>query len=245
MSAVPGLVALAAGATALAVVLLLPARPRLRAGPQPVAQPVAVAGAGWMLRYRPLWCLLAGLAGAVFVGGPVGPVVGAGAAVGTWVVIGRAEPPALRRRRERARADLPHVVGLLASALRSGAATGEAVRLVCTALPGAAADRLAPVSARLALGADPVQVWEQLADDDSLGPLGRALARAQATGAPVVRSVERLADELAAGARAEVEDRARAVGVKAALPLGLCLLPAFVLVGIVPLVAGLLGTVGL
>jgi hypothetical protein len=35
-----------------------------------------------------------------------------------------------------------------------------------------------------------------------------------------------------------VGTRARAVGVKAALPLGVCLLPAFVLVGVVPLVAG-------
>jgi len=30
--------------------------------------------------------------------------------------------------------------------------------------------------------------------------------------------------------------------VKAAVPLGLCLLPAFVLIGIVPLVAGLMST---
>lgn len=245
MSTVPGTVALSALAAALAVALLLPARPRLRDGP-PVPSPAEDGGGrDWMLRYRSLWCLLAGLAGAVFVGGPAGPVAGAVAGVGVWVVIGRAEPAELRRRREQTRADLPHVVGLLGSALRSGAATGEAVGVVCAALPGAAADRLAPVAARLALGADPVRVWEQLAADDALGPLGRALARAQVSGAPVVRSVERLADELAATARAEVEDRARAVGVKAALPLGLCLLPAFVLIGIVPLVAGLLGTVGL
>jgi Flp pilus assembly protein TadB len=246
MSAGTGLVAVAAGAAALAAALTVPGRPRLRAGPERTTpSPGPTSGAGWMLRYRPLWSLLAGLAGAVFVGGPVGPAAGFAGAVGVWVVIGRAEPPAVRRLREQAVADLPHVVGLLASALRSGAATGEAVRVVGAALPGSAADRLAPVSARLALGADPVQVWEQLAEDDALGPLGRALARAQVTGAPVVRSVERLADELAASARAETEDRARAVGVKAALPLGLCLLPAFVLIGIVPLVAGLLGTVGL
>ena len=55
----------------------------------------------------------------------------------------------------------------------------------------------------------------------------------------MVAAVERLADDLGHQARADVEDRARAVGVKAAVPLGLCLLPAFVLIGIVPLVAGL------
>jgi hypothetical protein len=37
-----------------------------------------------------------------------------------------------------------------------------------------------------------------------------------------------------------VEDQARAVGVKAAVPLGLCLLPSFLLIGVVPVVIGLL-----
>ena len=58
-------------------------------------------------------------------------------------------------------------------------------------------------------------------------------------------TVERLAADLAGRARAETEERARAVGVKAAIPLGVCLLPAFVLVGIVPLVAGLLASLRL
>ena len=47
--------------------------------------------------------------------------------------------------------------------------------------------------------------------------------------------------ELAARDRGETEDRARRVGVQAAVPLGLCLLPAFVLLGIVPWVAGMVG----
>jgi pilus assembly protein TadC len=70
------------------------------------------------------------------------------------------------------------------------------------------------------------------------------MSRAQSTGASVVPAVERLAHDLARRARADVEERARAVGVKAALPLGLCLLPAFLLVGIVPLVAALLDGLG-
>lgn len=198
-----------------------------------------------MLRYRLLWALLAAIAGAVFVGGSVGVVAGAGAGVGTWLFIGRAEPPEARRLRESVRRDLPHVVSLFATALSSGAAPCDAVVMVCAALPGAAADRLSGVAARLSLGVDPVQVWESLGDDRELARLGRTMARAQATGSPVVGSVERLAEELARSARSEVEERARAVGVKAALPLGLCLLPAFILVGIVPVVAGLFSTLAL
>jgi pilus assembly protein TadC len=187
-----------------------------------------------------LWAALAGVAAFVFVGGRAAPVAAVVGAVACWVVVGRAEPAGARRRRESVRRDLPYVVDLFAATLRSGAAPGDGIALVCAALPGAAADRLAGVAARLSLGLDPVQVWTALADDPQLGRLGRTLARAQASGAPVVAAVERLADDLAGTARAETEERARAVGVKAAVPLGLCLLPAFVLIGIVPLVVALL-----
>lgn len=224
----------AAGAGALA----LPVRPTLRAGrpPDEAGPPVA----GWLHRHRLLWSGLAGLGALLFLQGPAAAVVAVGVAAATWAVIGRAEPAAVRRRRAEVRRDLPHVVELFGATLRAGAAPGDGVALVAAALPGAAADRLAVAAARLAIGLDPVQVWEGLADDPELGRLGRTLARAQASGSPVVASVERLADELAQAARAETEDRARAVGVKAALPLGLCLLPAFVLIGIVPLVVALL-----
>jgi hypothetical protein len=54
----------------------------------------------------------------------------------------------------------------------------------------------------------------------------------------VVAALTRLAQELRTRRRAEVEVRVRQVEVKAAVPLGVCLLPSFVLVGVVPLVAG-------
>ena len=160
-------------------------------------------------------------------------------------MIGRAEPSALRRQRESARRDLPHLVGLLGDALRAGRSPTEALALATSALPGPASDRLAVVVPRLRLGMDPRAVWDGLAGDPALAPLGRVLSRAEATGAPVVSAVDRLAVALAEDARGDVEDRARAVGVRAALPLGLCLLPAFVLLGIVPVVAGMLATLGL
>ena len=162
-----------------------------------------------------------------------------------WVTIGRAEPAGVRRRREEIARDLPAVVTLLAAALRSGAAPSDAVALVVRALPGVATDRLSPVAARLDLGAGPAEVWGDLGQDPDLAVLGRTMARAGSTGAPVVAAVERLADDLAVRARADVEDRARAVGVQAAVPLGLCLLPAFVLLGIVPLAAALLESLAL
>jgi Flp pilus assembly protein TadB len=229
-------------AAAAAAALALPVRPVLR--DRAAAAPPSPA-VGWLHRHRLVWSALAGLGAFLFLQGPAAPAVGVAAAVGTWVAVGRAEPADVRRRRAEVRRDLPHVVDLFAATLRGGAAPGDGVAVVSAALPGAAADRLGTVAARLSLGLDPVQVWDGLAEDPDLGRLGRALARAQASGAPVVTAVERLADDLARSARAETEERARAVGVKAALPLGLCLLPAFLLVGIVPLVVALLSALDL
>ena len=56
--------------------------------------------------------------------------------------------------------------------------------------------------------------------------------------------VHPVAEDLGRTHRAEVEDLARTVGVKAALPLGVCLLPAFLLVGIVPVVVASLAALG-
>lgn len=240
--------AVASVATAAAVMLMLPPRPRSARSGRSVVGRTAHPGQaratsspehGLLRRWRMLWALSAGGGAAVVVGGPLAAPIGVAAAVGTWTAASRIEPASERRRRAEVRRDLPQVVALLAAALGSGAAPGSAIVLVCRALPGAAADRLVGIAARLQLGADPGAVWLELSADPELGPLGRTLGRAHRTGAPVAAAIEQLAEELAERARGEVEDRARAVGVRAAVPLGVCLLPSFLLLGIVPLVAGL------
>lgn len=184
--------------------------------------------------------LLAGVGAALFLGGSLAPPIAVVATVAAWWWLGTVEPAPRRRRREATARDLPALVHLLGAGLRAGAAPAEASRLAIAALPGAAADRLDGVARRLALGADPGVVWSGLVEDDALAPLGRCLARAHETGASVVEAVERLGRELEDEQRLAAEARARSVGVKAALPLGLCLLPSFLLLGIVPLAAGLL-----
>lgn len=233
---------LAVLALALASALLVPSRPRWAIVQTSDVVPVAADDGGWMRRHRWLLALLTALGAWLFIGGSAGLVAAPVAGVATWVVVGRSESPSVRQDREATRRELPHVVTLLAAALRAGVSPPEASRLVCRALPGPATARLERSVVRLELGADPTEVWAQLAREPGLAPLGRALARSHETGASVVTAVERLADQLAREARGDVEDRARAVGVKAAVPLGLCLLPAFLLIGIVPLVAGLMST---
>ena len=233
MSPLPAPVLVAACSAAGAVALALPpprrvplnegARQAPQRGPRPLRSLATVAVALGVM---------------VFVGGPGGVPVGLLAGAGCWWVTGRMEPPAVRRRRERLTAAVPHAVDLMAACLTVGLSPAAAVEQVAQAVEPPLSEELAAVCARLRLGVDPVTVWRDLAAHPQLGGLGRTVARAAESGASVADAMLRLSDDLRRQVRAEVESRARAVGVKAALPLGTCLLPAFVLVGVVPLVAG-------
>ena len=218
----------------------------------PWVPPAGVAGSvvparegGSDARLRLLWASLAGVGLALFVSGRAGVPVGVVAAAVTWFVLSRTEPPAVRRAREAAERDLPGLVHLLAGALESGCATGDAVRLVCDAYPGPAAELVSAVSPRLALGIDVESAWSPILEDPRLAVLGRTMVRAHRSGASVAGAVAGLADELGRRSRQRVEERARSVGVKAAVPLGLCLLPSFILLGIVPLAVSLMQSLAL
>lgn len=229
---------IAAVLAGLGVLVAFPPRQRFAHARAPAAAATTSPG-----RWRLALSLLAGLGVGLFIGGPAGLVAAPVAVVGAWVTLARSEPAAVRREREAAARELPHFVDLFSCALRSGAAPHAALAAVVQACPGPTAERLDGALARLRMGVDPALVWGGMSDDDVLSALGRTLARAESSGSSVADAVERLADELERTCLAAVEDRARAVGVKAAVPLGLCLLPAFLLIGIVPTVAGLLTTI--
>ena len=178
------------------------------------------------------------LGAAVLFTNVLGLVVGLLGGLVCWWLTGRMEPPAERRRRERLAAAVPHLVDLLAACLAAGLSPASAVERIGDAVEPPMRDELAAVSARLRLGVDPVTVWTDLGRHHQLGAVGRSLARATESGGSVADAMQRLAHDQRLETRAHMESRARAVGVKAAVPLGVCLLPAFVLVGVVPLVAG-------
>jgi Flp pilus assembly protein TadB len=164
----------------------------------------------------------------------------------TWWRSRRWEPASVRRRRRRLDDGLPWLVDLLTTAMRAGLGPAEALARVAEVSPPDVRSALQVPLARLRLGVDPVAVWSQLAAHPQLGRLGVTLRRATESGAPVVDALARLGEDLRATRRAAVEERVRRIEVRAAVPLGACLLPAFVLLAVVPLVAGsvssLLGT---
>ncbi len=174
----------------------------------------------------------------MFVGGVAGLTVGGPVGLLAWLAIRRMEAPAARRRREELESVLPHVVDLLAACLSAGHALAPALTEIGRAVGGPVAEELGVLEHRLRLGVDPVTVWRDAGRHPQLGPLGRCLSRAVDSGASVADAMTQLADDLRRETRLRVEGRARSVGVKAALPLGVCMLPAFVLVGVVPIVVG-------
>ncbi|WP_113704704.1 type II secretion system F family protein [Nonomuraea lactucae] len=184
-----------------------------------------------------------GLICGLLVGGAAGFVVALVVAPIAGAVLHRREDPAVQRARERIKQDLPFAADLMAACLLAGRPVSAATEIAATAVGGPLGQRLSWASSQLRLGADPEPTWAHLAQDPATGHLARAMSRAAQSGAPVADVLTRLADDARETARAASVATARSVGVKAVAPLGLCFLPAFVLLGIIPVVAGLATTI--
>ena len=109
-------------------------------------------------------------------------------------------------------------------------------------LGGALGARLMQAATELRLGVEPAEVWGHLGALPGGARLARCLARSGEAGAPVAEAVNRLAVQLRAAQTRRALVRARRAGVLVTGPLGLCFLPAFVALGIVPVVLGLVRT---
>jgi hypothetical protein len=127
----------------------------------------------------------------------------------------------------------------LASCLRAGLPVDRAVRAVATSLPSAAADALTRVADLLALGADPADAWAPALDEPATARLARATRRSARSGATVAEVATTVAADVRAEAAEATSARAERAGVLVAGPLGLCFLPAFLALGIAPVVIGL------
>lgn len=91
----------------------------------------------------------------------------------------------------------------------------------------------------LTLGADPDTVWSFDGRNTELEALMRLARRSASSGSALARGVAELADQIRQNAVHAATAAAERAGVLIAGPLGLCFLPAFVCLGIVPVVAGL------
>ncbi|MFE9771439.1 type II secretion system F family protein [Streptomyces sp. NPDC005931] len=190
---------------------------------------VGVAGAGWAL-----------------VGGIAGVAVGLAAAVGLWRWrLRRTASGAPAREREAAAAArrLPLAADLLAACIAAGAGPVPAAHAVGEALGGPIGDALVRGSAEVRLGGEPGDAWRRLASVPGADRLARLLERADVSGLPMAAPVARLAADARADWTRAATARARRAAVMVTAPVGLCFLPAFIAVGVLPVVIGLAGGV--
>ncbi|MFJ6408269.1 type II secretion system F family protein [Streptomyces hydrogenans] len=191
----------------------------------PVAVPAAVLGAMFG-------------AGALFGAGVVLPVGAGGVLAARWW-LRRADASREAAAEREAVRQLPLAADLLAACASAGAGPGEAAEAVGRSMGGPLGERLLRTAAELRLGGEPARVWARFGAIPGAEGLARCLERAGASGAPAADAVARHAAVLRASAARTATARARRAQVLISAPVGLCFLPAFLAVGVAPVVIGL------
>lgn len=157
---------------------------------------------------------------------------------------GRAAAPGRARRRGEdpgSVLDPALVLELCAAAVRSGAPVPRALVVVGDALGGTEGDGLARAGAALDLGADWGAAWAGA--PPAAAAVGAALQVGWTAGAAPGPQLRAAADVVRRERRSAVRAACGALGARLTLPLGACFLPAFVLLGLVPVVVALAGDV--
>ncbi len=134
-------------------------------------------------------------------------------------------------------ADPALLLDLVAVALAAGAPVPQALVAVGSAWPGGAGEAVARAARALALGAPWDVAWSGVVG--GARTLADSLEPAWLAGASPVPLLRAAADRARARRRAAARTAAGRLGVQLVVPLGVCFLPAFVLVGLVPVVVSL------
>jgi Flp pilus assembly protein TadB len=131
----------------------------------------------------------------------------------------------------------------LAVCLQAGLPVAAAVAAAAEPLDGTSGTTLRRVAGLLELGGDAAQAWQAAQDDPATAAFARTAARSAATGAALARTARVESTRVREALTDAAEARAQRAGVLIAAPLGLCFLPAFLVLGVAPVVIGLAGEV--
>lgn len=158
--------------------------------------------------------------------------------------------------------DLAGTLDLVATCLDAGLPVGRSITAVLRALEASAGEAtgassqhasqhggspdprvaLAEVAALLALGTDAEGAWRPAAAIPELAELATAARRSAVGGVRLADAVRESAAELRSRCRAAGERSAARAGVAMTAPLAVCFLPAFVCLGLAPVVIGMVST---
>jgi len=167
----------------------------------------------------------------------VGPVLGVPAGAVAWRVPDLVLARLARRTSAAADREIPVLLDLLAVATSAGLPPQLAFRRAVEAATGPLADELRSVLDASDLGgrwrAELIVVGDRLALPDLQRLLG-ALARTDSLGSSLAEEIEHLASDVREVRRAAAAQRARTAPVKMLFPLVFLVLPAFLLLTVVP-----------
>jgi pilus assembly protein TadC len=157
-------------------------------------------------------------------------------AVGCAALLGSLEPMPARRRREQLVSETPQALELMATGLAAGMPVRTAGRVVADAFDSAVGGELRRVLALVELGASDADAWRTLHSHPQLGPAAQDLSRSVESGTKMAEALRRHAAAAREARRTSLVVRARSVGVRSVLPLMMCFIPSFLLLGVVPTV---------
>lgn len=185
----------------------------------------------------PVLATAVGLAFACGLGGITGAFWGITAAVAVWWC-----HRLMLRQHDRGRCEpllLAAGWDLLAAGMRAGLPVPVTLRAVAEEFTGTAAQTLREVADLFALGADPVSAWEPALQHPDTGELARAARRTARTGSGLADAAGDVAKQARESLGEAAQVRAQRAAVWVSAPLGVCFLPAFLCLGVVPVVVGM------
>lgn len=167
----------------------------------------------------------------------INPVLVVPAVGVVWAVPVLRQRAGHRRQQSRLLGEIPDLTELFRLAVGAGLTVHQAVDAVGTRAPVQSAVQLADVASRVAVGHRLADALDRFgAGNEAFRPLASALASAERYGVALGPTLDRLADDARLQRRRQAEELARRLPVQMLFPLVLCILPAFALLTVVPLV---------
>lgn len=169
----------------------------------------------------------------------VHPVLGVGMGLLVWVAPHRRRARQRRRQQAAIIEELPEAVDLLRLAVSSGLNVHLAVAAVGDRLPGLVGRGLADAAHRAQAGLRLADALEPLPDriGEPVRPLVRVLIDGDRYGTDLGPALEQVAADSRLLRRREAEEHARRLPLRLLLPLVGCILPAFILLTLAPVIA--------
>lgn len=130
------------------------------------------------------------------------------------------------------------VLDIMSQLFASGSSLPAGLAAVGQYLPGC--QPLTKVADQLLLGMSWDDAWEHTRDDGQLHQLAHELRFVHTSAVPSAHMLTTAATALRANRKRLAEQLAQELAIRLVLPTGICMLPSFILLGIVPMVLALL-----